>query len=71
MHLLREASIDRAVEVFPDAEEIFDRNMHVLEDMGMKGWRALDVGAHSQAAVVESVADDQFVAAATEEGKPA
>ena len=51
LHLLREASLDRAVEVFPDAEEIFDRNMHVLEDLGMKGWRALDVGAHSQGAV--------------------
>ena len=51
LHLLREASIDRAVEVFPDAEDIFERNMHLLEDLGMKGWRALDVGAHSQGAV--------------------
>ena len=71
LHLLREASIDRAVEVFPEAEDIFERNMHVLEDLGMKGWRALGVGAHSHAAVVQSVADGQFASAAAEEGKPA
>ena len=47
LHLLREASIDRAVEVFPEAEDIFERNMEVLEHLGLKGWRALDVGAHS------------------------
>jgi hypothetical protein len=45
LHLLREESIDRAVEVFPDAETIFERNMQVLEDMGMDGWHALGVGA--------------------------
>ena len=67
LHLLREASIDRAVEVFPEAEDIFERNMHVLEDLGMKGWRALDVGAHSQAAVSESAADGPVAIAAMEE----
>lgn len=44
LHLLREASIDRAVEVFPEAETIFERNMEVLETLGLDGWRALDVG---------------------------
>lgn len=44
LHLLREASIDRAVEVFPEAEAIFERNIEVLESLGMDGWRALDVG---------------------------
>lgn len=44
LHLLREDSIDRAVEVFPEAETIFERNMEVLEALGMEGWRALDVG---------------------------
>jgi hypothetical protein len=44
LHLLREASIDRAVEVFPEAETIFERNMAVLESVGMQGWMALDVG---------------------------
>ena len=45
LHLIREASIDRAVQAFPDAETIFERNMEVLEGMGPEGWRALDVGA--------------------------
>lgn len=46
LHLLRESSIDRAVEAFPEAESIYERNMQVLQEMGMEGWRALDVGAH-------------------------
>lgn len=45
LHLLREDSIDRAVEVFPEAEAIFERNMEVLEALGADGWAALDVGA--------------------------
>jgi hypothetical protein len=47
LHLLREDSIDRAVEVFPEAEAIFERNMEVLEGLGMEGWLALDVGPHA------------------------
>ncbi|WP_313082213.1 DUF1415 domain-containing protein [Pulveribacter sp.] len=45
LHLLREESIDRAVEAFPEAEEIFERNIEVLEKLGADGWKALDVGA--------------------------
>lgn len=45
LHLLREESIDRAVEVFPEAEAIFERNMEVLEELRAEGWAALDVGA--------------------------
>jgi len=44
LHLLREASIDRAVEAFPDPEAIFGRNMDVLEQLGFSGWQALEVG---------------------------
>ena len=44
LHLLREESIDRAVEAFPEAEEIFERNIEVLERLGAEGWKALDVG---------------------------
>ena len=44
LHLLREASVDRAVEAFPDAEEIFGRNIETLEKLGADGWSALDVG---------------------------
>jgi hypothetical protein len=45
LHLIREASIDRAVAVFPEAETIFERNIEVLEGLGLAGWNALDVGA--------------------------
>lgn len=44
LHLLREASIDRAVEAFPEAETIFEKNMQTLEQMGHAGWAALGVG---------------------------
>ncbi|RYG14239.1 MAG: DUF1415 domain-containing protein [Burkholderiales bacterium] len=44
LHLLREASIDRAVDAFPDAEEIFGRNMQTLQALGAEGWAALGVG---------------------------
>ena len=45
LHLLREDSIDQAVEVFPEAESIFERNMETLEKIGIEGWLDLDVGA--------------------------
>lgn len=45
LHLLREDSIDKAVEAFPEAEMIFERNMQTLEGMGIEGWLDLDVGA--------------------------
>jgi hypothetical protein len=41
LHLLREASIDRAVEAFPQAEAIFEENIKTLENLGHEGWKAL------------------------------
>jgi uncharacterized protein len=41
LHLLREASIDRAVAAFPDAAEIYERNIEVLRGLGQEGWRRL------------------------------
>jgi len=41
LHLLREASIDRAVEAFPDAEAIYERNIETMEQLGHEGWAAL------------------------------
>ena len=43
LHLLREASIERAVEVFPDAQAIFGKNIETLEKLGHAGWDALGV----------------------------
>jgi uncharacterized protein len=37
-HLLREASIERAVEAFPDAADIYERNMATLRRLGHAGW---------------------------------
>jgi hypothetical protein len=44
LHLLREASIDRAVAAFPNPEAIFETNMQTLQDLGLPGWTALKVG---------------------------
>jgi hypothetical protein len=44
LHLLREASIDRAVAAFPDAAAIYEANMALLRCLGRAGWDALDVG---------------------------
>ncbi len=41
LHLLREASIDRAVQAFPDASEIYERNMETMHKLGMDGWKRL------------------------------
>lgn len=43
LHLLREASIDRAVAAFPAAAEIFQRNIETLQKLGIEGWRKLFV----------------------------
>ena len=41
LHLLREASVERAVDAFPDAVAIVDRNMATLRRLGVDGWRLL------------------------------
>jgi hypothetical protein len=41
LHLLREASIERAVAAFPEAETIYERNIETLEALGHAGWQAL------------------------------
>lgn len=44
LHLIREESMDRAVDAFPEAEAIFEANMAKLEELGASGWEALGVG---------------------------
>jgi hypothetical protein len=41
LHLLREASVERAVAAFPDPDAIVTRNISTLERLGSEGWRAL------------------------------
>lgn len=43
LHLLREASIERAVAAFPDASRIYERNVATLRSLGHEGWRRLFV----------------------------
>lgn len=41
LHLLREASVGRAVAAYPDPAEIFRRNIETLRRLGHDGWRRL------------------------------
>jgi hypothetical protein len=41
LHLLREASVDRAVAAFPEAGRIYERNIDTLHRLGHAGWREL------------------------------
>ena len=41
LHLLREDSVEKAVEAFPEAETIFEENIKTLEKLGHAGWKAL------------------------------
>ena len=41
LHLIREDSIDRAVEAFPEAEMIYETNIQTLQKLGAAGWAAL------------------------------
>jgi hypothetical protein len=41
LHLLREDSIERAVQAFPDAEDIYERNQATLRRIGLAGWNEL------------------------------
>jgi hypothetical protein len=41
LHLLREDSIERAVDAFPDAADIYERNIQTLESLGHAGWLRL------------------------------
>lgn len=43
LHLLREESIDRAVETYPEVDEIPERNIELLEHLGVKGWNKLGI----------------------------
>jgi hypothetical protein len=44
LHLLREESVDCAVQAFPDAQDIYENNMQTMEKLGADGWAALKVG---------------------------
>lgn len=41
LHLLREASVERAVAAFPEASSIFETNIRTLRALGPQGWAQL------------------------------
>lgn len=41
LHLLREDSIDKAVAAFPEAEQIYEKNMETLRALGHEAWKKL------------------------------
>jgi hypothetical protein len=41
LHLLREESVERAVEAFPEAADIFEKNIDTLRTLGHDGWDKL------------------------------
>ena len=41
LHLLREDSVSRAVEAYPDPDAIVERNYATLRQLGHEGWRRL------------------------------
>lgn len=42
-HLIREASLARAVAAYPNPEAIYERNIETLERLGHEGWNALGI----------------------------
>jgi len=41
LHLLRESSVDKAVAAFPEADQIFEKNIETMEKLGHEGWDKL------------------------------
>lgn len=47
LHLLREASVERASEAMSDPDEIYRRNIDTLRKLGREGWQKLGVGTEN------------------------
>ncbi len=54
LHLLREDSVARAVQAFPDPDSIPDVNIKTMERLGLDGWRRLFSDAQDHAPAPES-----------------
>jgi len=55
LHLLRESSVARAVEAFPEAETIYETNIATLEALGREGWNSLQAQCRADADAATSV----------------
>lgn len=45
LHLLREESVERAVDSFPDTAQIYEKNVETLRRLGREGWKGLGLGS--------------------------
>lgn len=45
LHLLRESSVDKAVAAFPEADQIFEKNIATMKKLGHEGWNKLWLNA--------------------------
>jgi len=43
LHLIREASIERVLDSYPDTDDIYEKNIDTLKSLGLEGWRKLFV----------------------------
>ena len=43
LHVLREASVARAVRAFAEPETIYQRNLRTMEQLGIEGWQQLGI----------------------------
>jgi len=43
LHLIREASLERAIASYPEPESIYQRNIETMNRLGIAGWRALGI----------------------------
>ena len=59
LHLLREASVSRAVEAFPDAAQIFEKNVRTLRALGHAGFQRV-LSGEGMPAPVPAPATDSF-----------
>jgi hypothetical protein len=57
LHLLREASIERAVASVPDAAAIYEVNIETLQRLGADGWAALQAQCRRDADLVDHAGD--------------
>ncbi len=53
LHLLREASIERALASFDEPESIYESNMRTMERLGRAGWAALQRACRDDALAAE------------------
>ncbi len=49
LHLIREDSLDKAIEAMPDTDEIVERNLETMRRLGNEGWLALQTQIRSGA----------------------